>query len=120
MGAHSTPGSPGPDVELGKRLLQENTLTLENGRPDQTENGYSKRLVDGACICLNIASTVMLVFLNKWYVPQVVALHAHGLAQMNMSDNNNKKDLSRLSAEEYANFICYVAFRMYHHGSMDS
>ncbi len=34
--------------------------------------GLRSRVVDVACIGLNIASTVTLVFLNKWYVWGVV------------------------------------------------
>jgi len=61
MSARSTPGA---DIELGRKLLQEDTPVGNHVAPVQ--KGRRKQIIDGACLCLNIASTVLLVFLNKW------------------------------------------------------
>lgn len=67
-----------PDVELahmGKKNDDieegEEAPMMSNGSPvsePQQQKGLRSQIIDGACICLNIASTVLLVFLNKWYV----------------------------------------------------
>lgn len=57
----------GTDIEMGpKDLAKEGSLSTVTGSP-----GAQKQTVDGACILLNIASTVFLVFLNKWYVDMI-------------------------------------------------
>ncbi len=53
------------DVEMAKEKLIKGETPLSAASPGL--NGTGKQLVDGACILLNIASTVTLVFLNKWY-----------------------------------------------------
>jgi hypothetical protein len=54
------------DVEMSKPgLLRDESKFKEN---DPAKKGLRSNIVDGACILLNIASTVVLVFLNKWYV----------------------------------------------------
>lgn len=58
--------SPEKDSELGRKVLQEDMPTVKNGGQNPSPKGLRKQIVDGACICLNIASTVILVFLNKW------------------------------------------------------
>jgi len=52
------------DIEMGKRLLDEEKDGLKH--PEVAPQGARKQLIDGACILLNITSTVTLVFLNKW------------------------------------------------------
>jgi hypothetical protein len=55
------------DIEMGKtRLLEDEQPASMN--PPPPKKGPRSDIVDGACILLNIASTVVLVFLNKWYV----------------------------------------------------
>jgi solute carrier family 35 protein E3 len=58
---------PNEDVErTNKKLLEGEKPSRKDVSPIQ--KGLRKQLIDGACILLNIASTVTLVFLNKWYV----------------------------------------------------
>jgi solute carrier family 35 protein E3 len=58
---------PEKDIEMSKTgLLQDETKASSNGQP--AKKGARTGIVDGACILLNIASTVVLVFLNKWCV----------------------------------------------------
>jgi len=52
------------DIEMGKRLLDEEKDAVKDMADVPT--GTRKQIIDGACIILNIASTVTLVFLNKW------------------------------------------------------
>jgi hypothetical protein len=54
------------DVEMAKEKLIKGEIPLSAASPGL--KGTGKQLIDGACILLNIASTVTLVFLNKWYV----------------------------------------------------
>ena len=55
------------DVEMSKTgLLLDEPKPKDNGEP--AKKGVRSTAVDGACIMLNIASTVVLVFLNKWCV----------------------------------------------------
>ena len=51
---------------LSKELLREEPPTIKDR--GHIQKGLRKPLIDGACIILNIASTVVLVFLNKWHV----------------------------------------------------
>lgn len=57
------------DIEMAKNRFKEE---LPLGASPPAQNSPSppvsrhKQLVDTLCICLNIASTVLLVFLNKW------------------------------------------------------
>lgn len=58
---------PDEDVEMTKKkLLKGEKPSIKDVSP--TQKGLRKQIVDGACILLNIASTVTLVFLNKWFV----------------------------------------------------
>jgi hypothetical protein len=52
------------DIEMAKKNFRKENTPLSDVPPE----GRYKQYVDGLCICLNIASTVLLVFLNKWYV----------------------------------------------------
>jgi hypothetical protein len=52
------------DIEMAKNNFRKENTPLSDVPPE----GSYKQYVDGLCICLNIASTVLLVFLNKWYV----------------------------------------------------
>lgn len=46
----------------------ESLLEKKESKPqDVPKNGLAARILDLLCIILNIASTVVLVFLNKWY-----------------------------------------------------
>jgi hypothetical protein len=55
------------DIELRKRgLFPLETEASVHVPP--AKKGLRSTIVDGACILLNIASTVVLVFLNKWYL----------------------------------------------------
>lgn len=55
------------DIEQAKNERKEDGVPL-SASAVLPPVSRSSQLVDGACICLNIASTVLLVFLNKWYV----------------------------------------------------
>ena len=54
------------DVEMVKEKLMKGEIPLSASSPGP--KGTGKQLIDGAYILLNIASTVTLVFLNKWYI----------------------------------------------------
>ena len=57
------------DIEMSKKTLLAEELKEEPSAPKEHMKplkGLRSKLVDGACILLNIASTVTLVFLNKW------------------------------------------------------
>lgn len=62
------------DLEMSKTgLLAEEEMgdrELEKGDSQIAEpiKTFRNKLVDGFCIVLNIASTVLLVFLNNWYL----------------------------------------------------
>ncbi len=61
---------PDEDVEMtNKKLLKGEKLSIKD--VSSTQKGLRKQVIDGGCILLNIASTVTLVFLNKWYVFEV-------------------------------------------------
>jgi solute carrier family 35 protein E3 len=53
------------DIEMAKEKLMKGEIPSRDA--SQGRMGLGKRLIDGGCILLNIASTVTLVFLNKWY-----------------------------------------------------
>lgn len=58
------------DLEMSRRKLLNNEL-VEKRNDDLSSpsiQGLRSSIVDGACILLNIVSTVVLVFLNKWQV----------------------------------------------------
>jgi hypothetical protein len=55
--------TPNGDIELGRKLKEEDVPPT----PVQAHQGRRNQIIDGACIGLNTASTVLLVFLNKWY-----------------------------------------------------
>jgi hypothetical protein len=59
--------TPQTDIELGKKVPAQAETLLKNDGGGLANGGARKRILDGACICLNIASTVVLVLLNKWY-----------------------------------------------------
>lgn len=53
-----------------EEMIKENPRKGENAASKDAspaQSGLRKQLFDGGCILLNIASTVTLVFLNKWY-----------------------------------------------------
>jgi solute carrier family 35, member E3 len=54
------------DVEMAKEKLMKGEIPSRDA--SQGRMGLGKRLIDGGYILLNIASTVTLVFLNKWHV----------------------------------------------------
>jgi solute carrier family 35 protein E3 len=54
------------DVEMAKEKLMRGEIPLRDA--SQGRKALGKQLIDGGCILLNIASTVTLVFLNKWHV----------------------------------------------------
>lgn len=62
------------DIEMSKTglLSEEMGEDREMKKESRKEpvKSFRTKLVDGACIALNIASTVLLVFLNNWYVCQ--------------------------------------------------
>ena len=64
--AHAMRDQVYKDVEMAKEKLMKGEVPLSALSPGPKR--ARKQLVDGACILLNIASTVTLVFLNKWYV----------------------------------------------------
>jgi hypothetical protein len=60
--------NPDTDIEMAKNRFKEE-LPLSASPVQKSPTGpvsRQKQLVDTLCICLNIASTVLLVFLNKW------------------------------------------------------
>jgi hypothetical protein len=59
------------DIEMGEDLAD--TVNTKLGSVGGLAKGrrLQKQILDGACILLNITSTVVLVFLNKWYVRHV-------------------------------------------------
>jgi len=66
---------PSEDVELGSMGKRNDDIEEEENAPmldepnkqeDKPHRGLRSQIIDGVCICLNIASTVILVFLNKW------------------------------------------------------
>lgn len=63
---------PDEDLEMNKMGLLADELrdtsppALKEGR--KPEKAFWSKVIDGFCICLNIASTVILVFLNNWFV----------------------------------------------------
>jgi hypothetical protein len=65
------------DLEMAKNRSKEELPLSASSAQQQPEkqvpSSRHKQIVDTACICLNIASTVLLVFLNKWCVVSSVA-----------------------------------------------
>ena len=60
---------PEEDIEMSKRrLLKDETPEEKSKNASLAKKGLRSNIVDGACILLNIASTVVLVFLNKWHI----------------------------------------------------
>ncbi|KAH8776133.1 triose-phosphate transporter family-domain-containing protein [Hyaloscypha finlandica] len=62
------------DVEMAKQKLMKGEIPSRDA--SQGRKGLGKRLIDGGCILLNIASTVTLVFLNKWIFKDPQLKHA--------------------------------------------
>ena len=61
------------DIEMSRRAFLK--YGVGEGPPSPRAKGHTQKvlrkpLIDGACIVLNITSTVVLVFLNKWQVLQ--------------------------------------------------
>jgi hypothetical protein len=59
------------DMEMSRKAFLKEPVGEGPPTPKErghTQKGLRKPLIDGACIILNIASTVVLVFLNKWHV----------------------------------------------------
>jgi hypothetical protein len=61
------------EKELERDLEMSNTMPLMEAVAGQLQDGgqrprgsRAKKLIDLSCILLNIASTVLLVFINKW------------------------------------------------------
>jgi hypothetical protein len=63
------------DIEMSKTglLSEETSYDEEDGKGGVQQQqqppakSFRNKIIDGACIMLNIASTVILVFLNNWY-----------------------------------------------------
>jgi hypothetical protein len=55
------------DVEMSSLapLIEQVPVTAKDGA--QHPRGAVAKVIDFACILLNIVSTVLLVFINKWY-----------------------------------------------------
>jgi hypothetical protein len=70
-----SPERPEGDLEMSNTLLLQEDLKKDDEIATTSGHGEKKalrtRLVDGACIGMNIFSTVILVFLNNWYVCEV-------------------------------------------------
>lgn len=67
MSASSGPAEA--DIRKTDRDHLREEMALKKGDGGQMQSGrLTKSIIDAACISLNIASTVTLVFLNKWYV----------------------------------------------------
>jgi hypothetical protein len=68
------------DVDLEKDVELSNMAPLidpEQGKAQdmpKRPRGTMATVIDFACILLNIASTVLLVFINKWYCPTLCSL----------------------------------------------
>lgn len=64
--------TPDEDLEMNKMgLLADEIRGASPPVPKEgvkPQKGYWSKVIDGFCICLNIASTVTLVFLNNWLV----------------------------------------------------
>ena len=107
------------DIEMGKARLLEEEPPANKNPPPPPKKGLRSNIVDGACILLNIASTVVLVFLNKWYVSLTIAnmeMDAPGPGLvLNHSLTMNPQDLPRPPTQEYANNLCNVAFHLHIH-----
>lgn len=68
---------PDEDVERSKKSPLKGEKHAHAHKPSTgdvsiTQKGLRSQVIDVACILLNIASTVFLVFLNKWYLFPVV------------------------------------------------
>jgi len=65
----------GEDIEMGKRnddiIQSEDEPMINNFAPAPAQKGLKNQIIDAASIILNIASTVILVFLNKWCVSNI-------------------------------------------------
>jgi hypothetical protein len=62
------------DVDLEKDAEVSSLATLMEQVPEKAQDGAKRprgavtKAIDFACILLNIVSTVLLVFINKWYL----------------------------------------------------
>jgi hypothetical protein len=54
------------DVETAKEKLMKGEMPSRDA--PSAQKGLRKQVIDTSCILLNIASTVTLIFLNKWYI----------------------------------------------------
>jgi solute carrier family 35 protein E3 len=66
------------DLEMSNMKLLEEDVVAEKDTP--LPRSLRAKALDGACIILNITSTVTLVFLNNWYFPR--SYHADRLLTM--------------------------------------
>jgi hypothetical protein len=61
------------DIDLEKDVEMSNLAPLIEQEPEKVQDvakrprGAMATVIDFACILLNIVSTVLLVFINKWY-----------------------------------------------------
>jgi len=61
------------DIDLEKDVEVSNIVPLMEPEPGTAQDGAKRprstmtTVIDFACILLNIVSTVLLVFINKWY-----------------------------------------------------
>jgi hypothetical protein len=68
------------DIDLEKDVEMSNMAPLIEPEPGKTQEGPKRprgtmaTVIDFACILLNIVSTVLLVFINKWYCPVLSSL----------------------------------------------
>ena len=99
------------DIEMGKRLLDEEKDAVKD--TVRVQGGTRKQIIDGACIVLNIASTVTLVFLNKWCASSRVPTNKAILIFCVI------KDISGSSIEDHADILRYVALHLHNHSLVD-
>src|SRR5271168_5458934 len=68
------------DIDLEKDVEMSNRAPLIEPEPGKAQEvpkrprGTMATVIDFACILLNIVSTVLLVFINKWYCPVLLLL----------------------------------------------
>lgn len=102
------------DLEMSNRKLLKEDEAVENhgGAPSK---GMRKKIVDAACICLNIASTVTLIFLNKWYICRCT-----GSLKSTNTDRVLAQDIPRPPTREHANLLRNVALHLHIHRPLHS
>lgn len=92
------------DLEMSKTGL----LADEERDEEKADNtvaepikNFRSKLVDGLCIILNIASTVLLVFLNNWYLTPLHKLYTQTLTSLRILKDPQLKS-------------CQISFAMWH------